>query len=412
MAINILQTPAPGTVVLDANNTVIKVQSTNGAGYYFRALIYIGGVLFDEQGWSRSDDFTAVADLKKLYSAYFEPQFIPVFDNALTEQSHLMREVSITVKEYSLTTGAEIQSLALPSFFIMYNIKPVSFNAQMGLVFLGMTTPNIRVPADGKIILPFYVGSPGTNVTVTLTDNNDTVMDVMSAPIGSGKKVFLYQFDLSGTALGNDITNLLATVRINDAAITIRFRIIRLPFYEIKEMAFLNNFGFYLRAYFSGQMKIENAFSPETDVLSDEREIISEINEDATYTMHTGVLKESEGGIVNMVANSPDTRLYVNGKWISLVTDTKKQTEHQDKLHLYGESLVFTLRKGTDIENVNYIYTAPLPDIVIESGIKTSDRHYTLTYRLNNGFIPASGYLRLRMKLGTNSWSTLSLIHI
>lgn len=400
MAINIVQTPAPGTLVLDANNTVIKVQSTNGAGYYFRALIYVGGVLFDEQAWSRSDDYTAAADLKKLYSSYFETVFNPAFANLLAEQTHLIREVSITVQEYRLDTGALVQTLVLPVFSIMYNVKPVGFNANTLVSLLGVDTKVMRVPLDGKIALPFYLGAAARTVNVTLTDSADNILDIRNVTVATGQKVYMYQFDLSGASLGYDSTGVTVTITVNDTSLVQQYRIIRLPFYEVKQLVFCNNFGYYLYAYFTGQLKIENTFSPETDVLADEREIISEINEDATYTLHTGVLRESEGGIVNMVANSPDTRLYQGGAWLTLVTDTKKQTEHQDKLHQYGESLTFTIRKGTDIDNENYIYTSPLPNIVIESVVENPPRNYTVNYRLNNGYYPASGYLKFYVKQG------------
>ena len=66
--IQAIQTPFPGNVLLDGNNTTIVVQSSNsGTAFYFRAEIYIDNVLFDTQSWSRKDNFIAEKNLRYLY---------------------------------------------------------------------------------------------------------------------------------------------------------------------------------------------------------------------------------------------------------------------------------------------------------------------------------------------------------
>src|SRR5690606_17739057 len=114
--ITALSTPGSGRILPDANNTVIKIQSTNGEGYYFRAKIYIDNVFFDEQGWSRIDLYTATKDLKKLYNAYYQTIFTDTFQNQLTEQTHLIKQVKIVVEEYSIETDVLVDSLELPVF--------------------------------------------------------------------------------------------------------------------------------------------------------------------------------------------------------------------------------------------------------------------------------------------------------
>lgn len=403
-----LQTPQAGAIVLDANNTVIKIQSTNGAGYYYRASIYIENTLFDEQGWSREDDYTASYDLKKLYQAYFTPVFLATFANLLQVQTHLVKQVQVIVKEYDLTTGAEIQSITLPNFFIMYNIKPEEFDYTVPVRFLGFDDLTMVVPVNGKIAFAFYVGPTAQNLTVTLSTDQGTPLDSKGITIAKGGIVYLYQFDLAPEELSYNVLYINADIQVNNLQVFRRtFRINRLPDFPIKEIAFQNNFGFYMYAYPDGEMQLSNGLTVETYTLQDDTEKVYEINQEDTYTINSGSLRAKEMGIMNLVATSPDTRLKSAGAWLPVVTDTKKILASKDRQHQYDEALVFTRRRGTDVDNSNYVYnTIQLPNIEFTALENTDGHHLVLHYKFNNGFVPA--LLRIKYKYITGA-SYLSL---
>lgn len=403
--ITALATPAAGAVLPDANNTVIKIQSTNGEGHYFRAKIYINGELFDEQGWSRADAFTASKDLKKLYHAYFAPAFNPAFVNQLAEVTDLKRLVAITIEEYSLDTGELTATLSLPAFHILYNTKPEAFSDTVPLRLLGMGADAAVVPKNGKITLPFYVNQESGNVRVVLKDNFGTVIDDRTVNDVSGKKVFLYQFDLSPVAFSYQTLWLTAEISAGAAALAKKpvYRLNRLPDYPVKELAYLDNFGFFRYAYFDGELEHESGLSVETYDAADGTEKVYEINEESTYTINTGSLRESEKGIIAMVANSPDTRLKNGAEWLPVVPKLKKYEVFKDRKHQYSESLQFTMRRGTDIANTGLItVVAPDPDIVITE-FDVVGTQLAIHFVLNNGYAPTG--LRVQYRTSpSNPW--------
>lgn len=397
--ITALSTPESGRVILDANNTLIRIQSDNGEGYYFRAKIYINGELFDEQGWSRSDAYTATKDLKKLYYAYFNPLFNPAFTNLLAEQTHLKHLVAITVEEYNIDTGNFVQSIALPTFYIMHNVKPAAFNDVVPLTLLGQDAGTTVVPTNGKVAFSFYVNQPSGNVRVRLLNNFGTVIDDRTVAGVSGKKVFLYQFNLAGVAFSYNTLWLTAEIYGGGGSLFKKpvFRLNRLPDYPVKEIAYLNNYGFYQYAYFDGEMETENGFTAETYDTADGTKKVYEINEEATYTINSGSLLKDEKAVINMVANSHDVRLKNGTAWLPIVTKVKKQLEHKDKQHSYAENLQFTMVKGTDVANTGMIsIESPVPDIVI-TDTEVAGNTITVHFELNNGYSPSAIAVRYRI---------------
>jgi hypothetical protein len=407
--ITALKTPAASSVMLDGNNTNIIIQSTNGAGYYFRAEIYINGILFDTQGWSRIDGHTAVTDLKKLYYAYFKPVFVPAFVNGLIQQTHLMGQVSIVIKEYALGNAtAVVQSITLPLFTMHYNVRPVEFNHIAALRLLGMDSPYMVVPVTGKIVVPVYVNSatPQT-VKVTLTTSAGTEVHAATIANAQGKKVYLYQFDLAGASLSYNVTHLVATVAIGTSinTLNVTYRINRLPNFAVKEIAFQNNFGYYLYAYPDGEMEVVNNISPATYETT-QGDQLSEIDEEATYAINTGSYKVNEKAILTMVANSLDTRLKNGSAWLRIITQTKKITTFRDKLHQYSAELLFKLRLGNDVENTGMIVNASaLPSIYIDTH-KVVGNQVSIFFEYNNGYVPTQ--LRLQVRATNSStWSSI-----
>ena len=86
--ITINQSPTTNRIILDGNNTVISLTSTNGAGYYFRATIFIDGELFDTQLVPKRC-FHNRKGFEKLYNAYFETVFPTTFTAGISEQTYL-----------------------------------------------------------------------------------------------------------------------------------------------------------------------------------------------------------------------------------------------------------------------------------------------------------------------------------
>ncbi|HSD07892.1 hypothetical protein [Flavobacterium sp.] len=349
--ITIIKAPALNRVLLDANNTEVIVQSTNGSGYYFRALIYVDDVLFDEQGWSRKDSYTASKDLVKLYNAYFETVWTIYSTNGIVEQTHLKKKIKITIQERTLAADAVVATVDLPIFYFMYNANPVYFDDSTKIQILGVVPPVLLIPDNGKIIIPFYVKAIDELATVVLKDNFGNIIDTQSTASFNGKKVFIYSFDMSPVTLEKDTLYFEMSITCGLKQVAKMYKLIRFPDFNVKEIYFKNNFGYYIPAYFDGELEIVDSLDISDYQEADGSKVVYEINEEATYTINTGSLLQEERVIVNQIANSLDVLFKVNSQWRKIQTATKKLLEYRDKKHLYAQDLFFTFVKNGKVSN-------------------------------------------------------------
>ncbi len=349
--ITVIKSPALNRVLLDANNTEVVIQSTNGSGFYFRALIYVDDVFFDEQGWSRKNDYTASKDLVKLYNAYFETILTVYGSDGLVEQTHLKKKFKITIQEISLSTGADIDTVDLPEFYFMYNANPVYFDDSTKVQFLGAIPPVLLIPTDGKIVVPFYIKAIDESATVQLKDNFGNIINTQNTPSFNGKKVFIYSFDLSPVVLVKDTLYFELSFSCGLTTIIKTYKLIRFPDFPVKEIYFKNNFGYYIPAYFDGEFEIQDSLTVNDYQKADSTKEVYEINEEATYTINTGSLLQNERLIVNQIANSHEILLKVNSQWRKIQPATKKILEYRDKKHSYAQELAFSFVKNGKVSN-------------------------------------------------------------
>jgi hypothetical protein len=349
--ITIIKSPALNRVLLDANNTEVEIQSTNGSGFYFRALIYVDDVLFDEQGWSRKNSYTASKDLIKLYNAYFETVLNIFSENGIVEQTHLKKKINITIQERSLATDTVDTTIDLPEFYFMYNVNPVYFDDSTKIQILGVIPPVLLVPDNGKIIVPFYIKASAELATVLLKDNFGNIINIQSTASFTGKKVFIYSFDLSPVTLVKDTLYFELSITCGLKTSTKIYKLLRFPDFTVKEIYFKNNFGYYIPAYFDGEFEVQDSFDINDYQEADGSKVIYQINESAIYSINTGSLLQNERAIVNQIVSSHEVLLKVNSQWRKIQTATKKILEYRDKKHLYAQELAFSFMKNGKVSN-------------------------------------------------------------
>lgn len=352
--INIIKTPPANSVLLDANNSVITIQSTLGTGHYFRALIYINDVLFDTQGWSRQDNFTASKDLKKLYAAYFASTFATISTGELIEQTQFIKKVNITINEHLLSTDAIVETVNLPVFNIMHNQAPESFSDETKVQFLDIQPEVMQIPQTAKFAIPFFVNATAQDIVVKLY-HLTTILETITIPAVTGKKAYLYKVDLDTLTFPKEFKYITLDVSCGVATVSKTFKFFLLPNYAIKSFAFKNNFGFYIRAFFDGELEISNDYKSESYTQLDGTEKNFEINENATYNINTGSLLENEKAIIRQMCNSLDVRFLHQSKWLSVLTKTKKYKEFKEYNHSFNEDLVFSFPKNGDVANKPFV---------------------------------------------------------
>jgi hypothetical protein len=382
--ITINSAPILNSILLDANNTVISITSNNGVGYYFRAIILIDNIFFDEQSWSRKDDFTAEKDLKKLYNAYYETIFNPVFTNGLTQQNHLIKRVRLQIEERDINTDVVVQSVDLDDFYFMYNAKPISFNCDDKVQFLGLDPSVLQIPPNGKISIPFMVNSYKENVLVQLIDNTGITSDYYNLLDVTGKIVYLYTFDLSTYFFGySGILYLNLSITVGLSTISKTFRFLTFPKFQIKEILFLNNFGYWIPVYLDGQLSIENNLDVKVYEELDATEKVYEINEKQNYTINTGALLTSEKDIVHQIVTALEAKIFLNSEFISMITATKKISQYKDRNNLYAENLAFSVKQNNSVPNQNLTSVVIPNSLAITNVVNTSGSNYDISFSSN-----------------------------
>lgn len=381
--ITINSEPIQDSILLDANNTLISITSDNGVGFYFRAKISIDNVFFDEQSWSRKDDFTAEKDLKKLYSAYYETIFNTIFANGLTQQLHLIKKVSIIIEERDIDTDGLAQSKVLNDFYFMYNAKPVPFTSSTKLQFLGVNPDILQIPIDGKISMPFMVNANNETILVELKDDSGITVDSQNIAAFTDKRVYLYNFDLSSIALSPTKLFLTLKITVGVTALTKVFRIFKYPKFQIKEITFLNNFGFWIYTYLDGQLSIDDSLDVKVYEEFDNTEKVYEINEKQNYTINTGALLTSEKDIVHQIVTALEAKIFLNSEFISMINATKKISQYKDRNNLYAENLTFSVKQNNSVPNQNLTSVVIPNSLAITNVVNTSGSNYDISFSSN-----------------------------
>lgn len=348
--IQIYNFPTENRFLLDGNNTPITITSTNGVGYYFRAKIYIDDILFDEQGWSRRDNFTAVKDLVYLYHAYFKPEPLN-FALGITEQTHLKKKVTIIIEERKTLDDGLVTSLVLPNFYLLYNAKAAIFNDTDKLCFLGLDMPVLRIHPQGFVCIPFFVNANNEAISISVLDDQNNILTNQSIAAFTGKKVFL--FNWAATGVQNGTLFLKVLIQVGHIIIEKNYKIIDLPNYEIKEVVYQNNFGFYIPAYFDGDFEDTSGFKVQSYEQVDSSQTVFAVNEEQTYTINTGFLNIQEKSIIQDIANSIDCYFNTGAKHLKVIPAIKKTTNFKSRLNQYGQDLQFTVKVGLPFSNLN-----------------------------------------------------------
>lgn len=400
--IQVINFPPENRYLLDGNNTQITVTSDNADGY-FRAKIYIDNALFDEQGWSRKDDFTATKDLLYLYNAYFKPYFLGSFTTGLLEQTNFKKKVSIVIEEKDIDTDALFGTVTLPDFYLLYNVKSEIFNDINKLYIFGLKAEHMNMKKDGTIVIPFYANAETEDVKVTIYDDLDNILHTQTIADVNGKKVFIYTLNLSEVTVISSVLYLRAKIEVGAESIEKFYNVLRLPNYEVKEVVFQNNFGFYIPAYFDGDFEDVSGMKVQSYERYDTSTAVYAVEEDGTYTINTGGLSIREKEIVKEIANSIDCYFNNNGKYVRVNTATKKATNLKSRLNIYAEDLVFTFRAGLPFSNLDLATDVSTLELELISITNTEGSNFEVAF--NSNFPLFQVYSRVRVN-DSFAWSS------
>lgn len=396
--------PLLNRILLDANDTLISITSSNGSSHYFRVKIYIDDFLIDEQGWSKKSLFTANKVFRKLINPYYNFIFNPNFVTGVEQQIHLIKKIKLEVNEYSLSNDALSQSVILPEFFLIYNQNPVYFDDQVKLHFLQEDRIFSRISKKGKISIPFMVNANNETVNIVVKNDLNHVLHQITIPAFTGKKIFLYNLNLNSLNVLYEHLYAKLEITVGTNIISQIFRFFENPNFPVKELCYLNNFGFFQYAYFDGELILNTNYERKKVENQDNVQINYDVSETENYNLNTGNLLLDELKIVSEIANSLDIKINLNNVWKQIPSDLKRVNNFKDKVHNYSENLIFSVFKNQPILNNGISGVTITAQISIKNVITLQPFNGQFQIHFEADFIFTQLYSQVRASGNTN-WS-------
>jgi hypothetical protein len=220
-------------------------------------------------------------------------------------------------------------------------------------VVFGLNAPRMNMKKDGTIVIPFYVNAEDEDVKVTIKDDIGNTLHTQTISGVTGKKVYIYTLNLSEVTVISAALFLRATIEVGTTTTEKIYKVLRLPNYEVKEVVFQNNFGYYIPAYFDGDFENTSGYKVQSYERYDTSTAVYAVEEDGTYIVNTGGLSILEKDIVNEIANSIECFFKNGTEYKRVNTATKKSTNLKSRLNIYSEDLTFTFSAGLPFSNLN-----------------------------------------------------------
>jgi hypothetical protein len=232
-------------------------------------------------------------------------------------------------------------------------VKSALFNDINKLVVFGLNAPRMNMKKDGTIVIPFYVNAEDEDVKVTIKDDIGNTLHTQTISGVTGKKVYIYTLNLSEVTVISAALFLRATIEVGTTTTEKIYKVLRLPNYEVKEVVFQNNFGYYIPAYFDGDFEDTSGYKVQSYERYDTSTAVYAVEESGTYIVNTGGLSIKEKDIVNEIANSIECFFKNGTEYKRVNTATKKSTNLKSRLNIYSEDLAFTFSAGLPFSNLN-----------------------------------------------------------
>lgn len=415
--IELIQAPDTNRVIADGNDTLIQLATTTGGDHYFRAKIYINGVLFLSQGWSKDDSGLCTFNLKHLYYSYFENPFSTDIATGFRIKEDLFKKVKIVAEEYQVGNSVPVSTLTLPEFFIIKNHRPQIFDDTKTVQFLHLPQENINVSRDGAFVFPLFI-TTGALLTVSVT--NPLGQEIYSETLENyATQVTQYELDLNDVnTAGMDSVFVKFTTSQDEVQKKLKF--INENIYPAKQVFYMNNCGFYCMAYLLGRKEAENSLSPKSYAQYDGTEVTYDVEDLKELRLNSGHGYKDITYLIHAIATSLDVRLQLDGYWERVKSETKKVPGFVDNKFIYSEALNFSRVNVANFTNENTYAMVPQLSDITKTGdenqqISISKNEFLAAYsatkpstRLRVRTLPVNGKLSYQTSEGTFNLSDMA----
>lgn len=370
--IELVQAPDTNRVIADGNDTIIQLRTSTGATHFLRATIYINGVEFLRQSWSKDEDGLVVFNLKHLYYAYFSNHFTPALNTGFHTRENLYKKVKIVANEYLVGGTTVISTLTLPEFYLIKNLKPQVFNDNLTVQFLDLPQLNINVSREGGFVFPLYLKA-GELLTISLLNHlgepvfTDTLENYET-------QLAQYEMNFADFDL-QDLPYIFVRFSTSQDQVQKKIVFIKENIYPAKQVFYLNNCGFFCVAYLLGKKENNHSLSPLSYSQYDGTEVTYDVEDVKELKLSTGYGYKDITSLIHSIATSVDVRMYLEGFWERVKSETKKVQRFVDNQFVYSDVLSFSRVNVANITNENTFAMVP----EVEDIEKTGDENATIT---------------------------------
>ncbi|MUP44911.1 hypothetical protein E0K83_04015 [Gramella sp. BOM4] len=369
--IELLQSPDKNRVIADGNDTVILLQASQDPGYFVRANIFIDDdpEPFLQQGWSKDENGFCEFNLKHLYHAYFTNATNCNYTTGFHKKDGLLKKVKIVAEEYKIGSGVRSHFLEFPEFYLLKNLKPVKFDDEVELQFLGLPQQNIKVDRSTGFVFPLYLqGGSELQVSVLNELNEEIYTETLQ-----NYPVQATQYELNFEDL--DLTGLeFIFVKFSTSSAAVQRKLVfeDESLYPPKTIFYQNNYGFYLSACLFGRKEELHSLSPKNYTQKDGTEITYDVEDNRELELSSGYGYKNITDLIHAIATSTDVRMQIEDVWERVKSETKKVTRLIDNRYIYGEALNFSRINLPSFTNQNTYAMVPEINNITVSGDENS----------------------------------------
>lgn len=356
--IELLQSPDKNRVIADGNDTDILLQARQDPNYFVRVNIFIDDdpEPFLQQGWSKDENGFCEFNIKHLYYSYFQNETTCDYTTGFHKKDGLLKKVQIVAEEYKIGETVRESFLELPVFFLIKNQRPVQFDDETELQFLGLPQENIKVDRSAGFIFPLFIRS-GQILTVSVQDELN--QEIHSETLVN-YSLQVTQYELNFADL--EITGLkFIYVKFSTSSAAIQKKLVfgDKTFFPPKTIFYLNNYGFYISACLFGRKEDDSSLSPKSYMQKDGTRVTYDVEDTKELELYSGYGYKSIAALIHAVAISTDVRMLLDGNWERVESATKKVVHEIDNQFIYGDALKFERVNVPSFTNKNTYAMVP-----------------------------------------------------
>jgi len=365
--IELLQAPAPDRIIADGNDTFIKVKSTYGQERYFRVFIKVNGQNLYDQIWSKDENLEVNFNLRHLYYSYFTTEFTPLANSGYFPLN-LKKKITIEIKEFITATDQEVDALVLPEFYIIKSHKPQFFE-DSPLQILDFEVGDYKVAKGLGLRIPLFVKSTNQLSIFLINPAGQTVYSANYQNIETG----VGYVDIAANEIPQNHTSLKVKLLSGQFTKLLDVQYVFNRYFPSKSLYYLNNFGIFCYVHLFGKQSIQHKLKAENYQDENNRKVNYEIEDDKEIEINSGYVFAPQTNLNHAIATSLDIRLYLEGNWEKVISETKKLLVQEDGVFNYEDTISFskTNRETHDSSNA-YLIPPVCEDLEITGYINES----------------------------------------